>query len=109
MVVAPIRKEREGELRRLLAGINRAPGHADPLNPLIPFQALESLHFARFVVLDDPTTADINVHGVPARTYPPALAFLGDIDGDRDVFMRDLVKHARGRSAASLPLLRRFR
>jgi hypothetical protein len=94
MVVAPIRSEREGELRRVLAGMNRANGQAGPLNPLIPFQALESLHFARFVVLDDSTTDDIGVYGVPVPTYPHALAFLGDIDGDRDVFMRDLVKHA---------------
>ena len=94
MVVAPIRKAREGELRRLLAGMNRAPGHADPANPLIPFQALQSLHFARFVVLDDATTGDIAVYGLPAPLYPPALAFLGEIDGDRDAFMHDLVKQA---------------
>jgi hypothetical protein len=94
MVVAPIRSEREGQLRRLLAGMNTAPGRADPSNSLIPFQALESLHFARFVVLDDATTGDIAVYGAPPPTYPRALAFLGDIDGDRDEFMRELEKHA---------------
>ena len=93
MVVAPIRAGRDGELRRLLATMNRAPGQADPANPLVPFGAIESLHFARFVVLDDATTGDIAAHGVPVQTYPLALAFLGDCDGGRDEVMRDLVKH----------------
>jgi len=94
MVVAPIRPGREAELRRLLAGMNRAPGQADPDNPLVPFRALHTLHFARFVVLDDATIGDIAAYGVPVPTSPLALAFLGDCDGDRDEFLRDLVKRA---------------
>jgi len=94
MIVAPVLPGREGELRRVLAGMNDSPGHANPANPHVPFGALESLHFARFVILDDATTADIGVFGVPVQTYPLALAFLGDFDGNRRAFMRDLVSRA---------------
>jgi hypothetical protein len=94
MVVAPIRSGREGELRQLLAQMNHAPGQANPANPLVPFGAIESLHFARFVVLDDATMGDIAAYGVPVQTYPLALAFLGEFDGDRDDFMRDLMQRA---------------
>ena len=41
MVVAPILPGREGELQRLLAGMNSSPGHADPANALVPFGALQ--------------------------------------------------------------------
>jgi hypothetical protein len=94
MVVAPIRPGHEGELRRLLATMNRGPGQADPANPLVPFGVLHSLHFARFVVLDDPTTEDIAAHGVPVVTYPLSLAFLGDCDGEREQAILELVTHA---------------
>jgi hypothetical protein len=94
MIVAPIRAGREAELRRLLASMNRAPGQADAGNLLVPFGVLHSLHFARFVVLDDPTTGDIAAYGVAIPTYPLSLAFLGDYDGDRDEFIRDLAAHA---------------
>jgi hypothetical protein len=92
MVVAAIRPEREAELRRLLAGMNRVPGHADPVNALIPFGRIESLHFARFVIFDDRTTEDIGVYGVPAPVYPLTLAFLGDCDGDSAACLADLVR-----------------
>jgi hypothetical protein len=94
MVVAPIKAGRETELRQLLASMNDAPGRADPANALIPFGRLGSVHFARFLIFDDRTTADIGVYGVPAPTYPLTLAFLGDIDGNYETFVRDLVRHA---------------
>jgi hypothetical protein len=94
MVAAPIRSGHEDTLRRLLASMNRAPGQADPANALVPFASLESLHFARFVILDDQTTGDIAAYGLPVQTYPLTLAFLGDCDGDRATFIRDLVRQA---------------
>jgi hypothetical protein len=94
MVVASIVAGHEGELRALLGTMNNSPGHADPANQLVPFGSLESLHFARFVILDDATTADIGVYGVPVRAYPLSLVFLGDFDGSRGAFMRDLVSRA---------------
>jgi hypothetical protein len=94
MVVAPIRSGHEGELRRVLAEMNRAPGHADPANALVAFGALPTLHFARFVVLDDATAGDIAEYGVPVPSYPVALAFLGECDGSRREFMHDLARRA---------------
>ena len=94
MVVAAIRAGREAELRTRLEEMNRAPGHADPANALVPFGAIESLHFARFVVFDDRTTEDIAIYGVPPPAYPLTLAFLGDFDGEYDAFLQDLVQRS---------------
>ena len=82
MVLAPIDPVHEPELRQLLDSMNRGPGQADPNNALLPFADFETLHFARFVILDDKTTEDIGVYGLTPRTYPLYLAFLGDVDGD---------------------------
>jgi hypothetical protein len=94
MVVAGIRPDRRDELTGLLSAMTRRPGEADPRNPLVPFGEFDTLHFARFVILDDATTEDVAAHGVPVRTYSPALALLGDVDGDPREFIRDLVRRA---------------
>ena len=94
MVLAPIIPEREAELRQLLDSMNRAPGQVDPNNSLLPFAEFETLHFARFVILDDKTTEDVRVYGLPPRTYPLYLAFLGDCDGDVNGFLGKLIKRA---------------
>ena len=94
MVLAPIILERETELRQLLDSMNRGPGQVDPNNSLLPFAEFETLHFARFVILDDKTTEDIRVYGLTPRTYPLYLAFLGDVDGDANAFLGKLIKRA---------------
>ena len=94
MVVAPIDPRREAELRGLLASMNDAPGRVNAANALIPFGEFETLHFARLVILDDKTQEDVRVYGLPVRTYPLYLAFLGDVDGDPDAFLGKLVKRA---------------
>ena len=94
MVLAPILPERETELRQLLDSMNRGPGQVDPNNALLPFAEFETLHFARFVILDDKTTEDIRVYGLTPRTYPLYLAFLGDVDGDANAFLGKLIKRA---------------
>jgi hypothetical protein len=83
MVVAPIAAGREPGLRALLETMNlpAQPGMADPHNAVLPFGAFESVHFARFVILEDETQDDIAVHGLPARYYPKHLVFMGDCDG----------------------------
>jgi hypothetical protein len=101
MVVAPIDPRREAELRGLLASMNDAPGRVNAGNALVPFAEFDTLHFARFVILDDKTQEDVRVYGLPVRTYPLYLAFLGDIDGDRNAFLGKLVKRA-GRGLQSI-------
>ena len=94
MVVAPIIGGREAELRRLLATMNREPGLADPDNSLVPFGKITTLHFARFVVLEDKTCEDLLVYGAPLPNAINSLAFLCDCDGSADALRRDLVGHA---------------
>ena len=48
MVVAPIAPGKEAGLRAVLDSMNAQPGIADPHNPVLPFGALDGLHFARF-------------------------------------------------------------
>ena len=94
MVLAAIDRAREAELRQLLDSMNEAPGRVDPNNELIPFAEFDTLHFARFVILDDKTTEDVRVYGLAPRTYPLYLAFLGDVDGDANAFLGKLIKRA---------------
>src|SRR5215207_8071531 len=95
MVVAPLDVKRTDELRTLLAGMNRAPGTANPNNEIIPFGRLSDLHFARIVVLEDQTLDDITTaYGLPRRNYPLYLTFLADFDGDVDRFRSQLVSVA---------------
>src|SRR5262249_29663338 len=94
MVLSPIIPERETELRQLLDSMNRGPGQVDANNSLLPFGEFETLHFARFVILDDKTTEDVRVYGLSPRSYPLYLAFLGDVDGDANMFLGKLIKRA---------------
>ena len=94
MVLAPIKPEREADLRQLLDSMNRGPGQVDPNNSLLPFGEFDTLHFARFIILDDKTTEDVRVYGLTPRSYPLYLAFLGDVDGDVNAFLGKLIKRA---------------
>jgi hypothetical protein len=94
MILATIIPDREAELRRLLAAMNREPGSLDPLNFLVPFGRFHQLHFARFVILDDDTVDDIESYGLPSVNYPTYLALLGDIDGTPDDFLAELAELA---------------
>ncbi|WEJ08449.1 hypothetical protein [Sinorhizobium prairiense] len=91
MFVSPLDPERRQSLSALLATLTCLPGFADPDNVEIPFARLPGLHFARFVILDDNAAADNAVYDVE---IPAKLAFLGDIDGTRDAFVKDLVRIA---------------
>ena len=94
MILAPIAPGREATLRQLLASMNAAPGRVNTSNGLIPFAQFDTLHFARFVILDDKTLDDVGVYGMPVRTYPLYLAFLGDVDGDADAFLVEVARRA---------------
>jgi hypothetical protein len=91
MILAPVNPRREAELRSLLDSMNDAPGRVNADNALIPFGRSDKIHFARFVILDDSTLEDARIYGEPLRTYPVYLAFLGDVDGDEDAFLEELV------------------
>ena len=91
-VLAPIADGRTDDLRQLLLSMNREPGVADPGNKLIPFGQLDELHFARLLILDDPTAGDItDAYKLPTPVYPLYFAFLCDFDGPLDTFLRKLV------------------
>jgi hypothetical protein len=94
LVVAAIRDGQRENLRALLVSMNKIVGHADPENDLVPFGRFDRLHVARFVILEAKTADEISRFGVPAYDWRPALAFLGDIDGDSDSFLAELAEHA---------------
>ena len=91
MVVAPIAEESEAELRQMLSGMNLEPGVANPENSLIPFGRLDTLHFARFVILEDDTREDLRAYGDPPASATKSLALLCDFDGPVDAFRRELL------------------
>jgi hypothetical protein len=96
-VAAPLKEEREAELRNLLASMNLVPGQVDPNNSLFPFAHFDRLHFARFLILQDGTVDDIrDAYGLPRQNYPLTLAFIADVDGDADDFRKDLATRACG-------------
>ena len=94
MVLAAITPEREAELRELLDSMNEAPGRVNPNNALIAFAEFSMLHVARLLILKDNSLDDIKVYGLPRRDYPLYLAFLGNIDGERDAFYEELARRA---------------
>jgi len=94
LVMAPVISAHEDELRDLLASMNKSPGVVDPDNALVPFCRFDRLHFARLLILTDPTAGDIAVYGVPVPDLRPTLAFFGDCDGSADAFLRELADRA---------------
>jgi hypothetical protein len=96
LVIAPVRKDREAELRELLKSMNLSPGKVNPENALFPFAQLAGLHVARFVILDDQTTTDLlTAYGIAPENFPLYLAFLADFDGSADSFRALLASRAK--------------
>ena len=93
-ILAPIEPRSQAGLRATLEAMNAPSGMADPANDSVPFGAFERLHFARFVILDDPTLSDIEVYGMPARQFPTYLAFTGDCDGPAHLLLKELCARA---------------
>jgi hypothetical protein len=95
LVIAPIKTGLEAELQSLLESMNMLPGQANPENPIVPFCRFHQIHFARFFILTDQTTDDIQtLYGLPAVHYPVTLAFFADFDGTADDFRVDLAARA---------------
>jgi hypothetical protein len=91
MIVAAINPEREGELRSVLADMTLQTGVYNPGNSLVPFQQIDTLHFARFVILEDATREDLVAYGEPIASSEKSLALLCDFDGEADSFIDDIV------------------
>jgi hypothetical protein len=87
MVAAPIAPERMDALTRLLESMTDPPGMAKPDNGIFPFNKFDTVHYARFVILDDQTLGDFKEAGERIPHYPVRLAFLGDCDEPGDVFL----------------------
>jgi hypothetical protein len=94
MIVAAVRAGQMENLRTLLASMNKTVGHADPKNNLVPFGRFDRLHVARFVILEAKTADEIKAFGLAPYPWRPALAFLGDCDGDGDSFLAELAAQA---------------
>src|ERR1700722_12122316 len=94
MVVVPVRPGQLPALRDLLRTMNRSPGVVDPLNALVPFAEFRTLHFARFVILDDRNLVDLSAYGETFPGAPIYLAFLGDCDGPSRRLLTALARKA---------------
>jgi hypothetical protein len=94
MLVAKVTPGREHDLRDLLNTMTSKPGAADPANEVLPFGQFEHLHFARLVLLDDPTLGDIEAHGVPRLNLPVYLALIVSCDGSAGECISDLAQRA---------------
>jgi hypothetical protein len=90
IVVARIPDDRVGSLRALLATMTLPgfPGAANPANAILPFGAYDTIHFARFVVLEDNTLGDRAPYPQLPKTEPVWLCFLVDCDGDAGALLR---------------------
>lgn len=96
LVLAPVRKDREGDLRRLLDSMNLSPGRVNPENELVPFAQFAEIHVARFVILEDQTVADLQTaYGIAPERFPLYLAFLADFDGSAGAFRATLASRAK--------------
>jgi len=87
MVVAPVPRDQLSGLKNLLASMTDPPGMAKPGNGLFPFEQFDTLHYARFAILDDQTVSDFKEAGERIPDYQPSLAFLGDCDEPGDAFL----------------------
>ena len=94
MIVAPVLADRRAELESILESMTDKPGTANPGNPIVPFGAFETIHYARFAILDDLTYGDLKYfeHDVPR--FPIALALLADCDGPAEELLRRLATEA---------------
>jgi hypothetical protein len=93
-ILAAIEPRLQSSLRATLEAMNAPSGMADPANNIVPFGAFERLHFARFVILEDPTLADIEAYGIAPPQFPTYLGFIGDCDGPAHTLLEELCTRA---------------
>jgi len=95
LYAAPVQPGREEQLQTLLASMNFRPGIVNPRNALVPFVTLESLHFARLLIVSDLCDSDRAVYHLPTATLPDYLVLMGEVDGTEEDFRAELVRHAQ--------------
>lgn len=95
LYAAPLKPGSEGSLRVLLSSLNSSAGIVDPTNPVLPFAHFTQLHFARLLIVTEPTKADRAVFNLPMEGLPNYLVLMGEVDGYEASFRADLVTHAR--------------
>ena len=94
IVAAEIGDDAIEPLKALLESMAILPGQADPANSTVPFGRIEGLHFARFVLLEDPSLPDrVGITDLPAEE-PTRLALMVDGDGSWEVLLQRLVASA---------------
>ena len=74
--------------------MNLEPGVFNPDNALVPFHQMDTLHFARFVILEDATREDLLAYGNLIAAADRSLALLCDFDGPSDAFLHALATKA---------------
>ena len=94
LYAAPLKPGRKESLRLLLSSMNLGPGVVNRSNPVVPFAQFGQLHFARVLLVTEPTKADRRVFGLPVDGLPEYLAFMGEIDGTETSFRDDLLRQA---------------
>lgn len=80
--------------RASLLSLNVSPGVNDPHNALLPFAKFAGLHFARVLLVTEPTRADRSVYGLPVEGLPDYLVLMGEVDGDEPTFRAELIAKA---------------
>jgi hypothetical protein len=98
VIVAEVATERVQALRALLATMTlpAVPGAADPANALAPFGAIDTIHFARFVVLADNTLGDRAPYPRLPREEPIYLCLMVDCDGDAAALLSRMAREWPG-------------
>jgi hypothetical protein len=98
IILAKIDPVRVGGLKALLATMTlpERTGFANPANPLVPFGAFATIHFARFVTLADNTLADRAAYPELPREESTYLCFMADCDGSADELLARMAREAGG-------------
>jgi len=90
MIAAPLRAGARPSIDALLASMAAKPGLADPDNPILPFGRFPRIHFARLLLLDDPSLADRTHFPNLYFPCPVRLALLVVCDGSADAQIDEL-------------------
>lgn len=98
IILAKVDQDRVEGLRALLTSMTLPdlPGAADPANAVVPFGAFDTIHFARFVVLEDNTLGDRAPYPRLPRTEPTYLCMMVDCDGDAAALLARMAEECPG-------------